>query len=105
MKLTSVPGISNKKSDNLADAGYLFVEDLAQASAWRVQNIDNCSPRLVAKAQRFVKNETKTKLNGINYRCESCDKLFHQDREELVRHHRFNKCTDRTTKVGDIFDN
>ena len=105
MELTNVSGISSKKAEKLKENGYYCVEDMCNANAAKVAAINGCSPKLIANAQRFVKEETKSNLNSINFQCLKCDTNFHMNRSTLVKHHRYNKCSDRGTSAGSIFDN
>lgn len=102
MKLTSVKGVSETKKDRLEGIGIKFAEDLAQANAARVDQLSNCSPQLVANAQRYMTEEVGTQLSAINYRCEKCGQLFHTSREQLEKHEMFSKCEDKES-VGGYF--
>ena len=104
MELTRVSGISSAKEQKLQDNGYLFIEDLVNANAARVSAIDGCSPQLIANAQRFVVEETNMNLNSVNYKCGKCGKNFHLNRRALAKHVRFNKCSDKPTSTGDLWD-
>lgn len=100
MKLTSVTGVSETKKDRLESIGIKFAEDLAQANAARVDQLSNCSPQMIANAQRYLTEEVGTNLNAINYRCEDCGQLFGLDRGPLKNHERFSKCEDKTSMGG-----
>lgn len=81
MELTNVSGISETKSEKLKENGCLCIEDLCHFNAAKVDAIDGCSPKLIANAQRFVREETKSNLNSINYKCLKCGKNFHTNRK------------------------
>ena len=101
MNLTSVKGVSETKKDRLEGIGIKFAEDLAQANAARVDQLSNCSPQLVANAQRYLTEEVGTNLgDGMNYYCEDCGMHFELSRDALEKHRMFSKCQDKESMGG-----
>lgn len=102
MILSNVEGVSDKKVERLNEEDIYLAEDLAMASAAKIQDIKGVSMQAVANAidhidytHRFVDAEQ------LNYECGYCGKNYQlRARKPLKRHQ--NQCEANPANEGDI---